>query len=171
MQRARSFSPYSHCKTSIALKPSLILQKEHSRASRKALDLVALDERLQMLPMLDQAEAAVAALLNARSKELRESVVMEDTVQTASEHALAASSLIEEANDAAIFDMTLSGEDAVISIDDTLTRLVDENFNQFQNALSIRGDINLIAGLAIAFSQNDEAPNQLNHRRPGNIGL
>ena len=121
---------------------------------RNSLDLLPPDERVRMGEMVDQAEAAVAALLDARSRELKEALGLVASVRAASEHASAASTLIEEANDAAVFDMTLNGEDAINSIDETLTSLVDENFTQFQSALSIRGEINLITGLAIAFNQN-----------------
>ena len=110
-----------------------------------------------MLPKLENAEDAVKALLDAREREFREESAMLAILKTASEDAIAASALIEEANDSAFFDMTISGEDTIAAIDETLTRLVDEDFAQFQAALEIRGEVNLVTGLAIAFGQNRQS--------------
>ena len=104
-----------------------------------------------------EAEAAVDALLAARDQEFRENASMVRAIKSASVDAATASGLIEEANDTAFFDMTLSGEQTIATIDETLTRLVDEDFNQFQTALSIRGEINLVTGLSIAFGQRQSS--------------
>ncbi|MEM6387184.1 MAG: methyl-accepting chemotaxis protein [Pseudomonadota bacterium] len=122
---------------------------------RQALERVSPEERARLLPMVDETQAAVSRLLEARAKELTETANVLSAIKLASDNAGAASVLIAEANDNAFFDMTLSGEQTTESIDETLTRLVEENFYQFQVALSIRGEINLIAGLAIAFNQDD----------------
>ena len=53
--------------------------------------------------------------------------------------------------------MTISGEDTISAIDETLTRLVEQDFTQFQAALEIRAEVNLVTGLAIAFGQNRQS--------------
>ena len=110
-----------------------------------------------MMPTLERAESAVAQLQRARTREFAEIAAMVEAIRSASEDASVAGALIEEANDSALFDMTLSGEETIALIDETLTRLVEEDFNQFQAALSIRGEINLATGLAIAFSEDGQS--------------
>ena len=124
---------------------------------RDALDQLPEVARTELYPTLTQTEKAVAQLLQARSREFRETTVMMQALEAAAQDAQSAGGLIEEANDSAVFEMTLNGEDAIQTIDGTLTRLVEENFQQFQTALSIRGEINLIAGLAIAYAENDRS--------------
>ena len=119
-----------------------------------ALDQLPPEEAEIMHPILKDAADAVNELLVAREREFSDISAMAEAIRTAFQDASTASSLIEEANDTAIFDMTISGEDTITVIDETLTRLVEEDFQQFQTALSIRGEINLIAGLAIAFGQS-----------------
>ncbi|RPE62918.1 methyl-accepting chemotaxis protein [Pacificibacter maritimus] len=110
-----------------------------------------------MRPTLEETKVAVSDLLEARSQEFAVSAAMIQAIQSAATSAEMTSILIEEANDNAFFDMTLNSEDSIATIDETLTRLVDDNFGQFQAALAIRGETNLIAGLAIAYSQDSRS--------------
>lgn len=123
---------------------------------RTAIAKLPKNERAIMMPALEKAENAVSRLLKARTREFAELDRMADVILSASADATAASKLIEEANDNAIFEMTLSGEDTIATIDDTLTRLVEEDFEQFQTVLSMRGEINLITGLAIAYTDGSQ---------------
>lgn len=150
--------------TSALVAPTLDALAEQNTASheifsnvRAAVEKLPESERNAMMPTLAKAEASVSELLKARSIEFSEQAAMVDAIRSAAADASAASALIEEANDSAIFDMTISGEDTIMVIDETLTRLVEEDFDQFQTALSMRGEINLIAGLAIAFSGDSQS--------------
>ncbi|KIN61166.1 Methyl-accepting chemotaxis protein McpA [Sulfitobacter noctilucae] len=104
---------------------------------------------------LTQADAALSALLQAREEELRAGDAVDAFIEEAFANASEVSGLLEEATDTALFDMNLRGEDAIEAIDQTLSRLVDEDFNQFQSALSLRAEVNLLSGLALAFLESE----------------
>jgi len=116
---------------------------------RTALTALPAAEQDSALAILEGADDALSALLIARQEEMRADDAVVDVIDTAYENAITVSGMLEEASDSALFDMTLRGEGAMHSIDDTMTRLVDEDFAQFQAALNIRAEVNLLSGLAL----------------------
>jgi len=107
--------------------------------------------------VLSNAEAQLVALIDARLTENRAQQDAVETLGTAFDLANAVSARLEEATDNAFFDMTLSGEDAIASIDETLTNLVDRDFAQFQRVLSVQAEINLLTGLGLTLQQNGQS--------------
>lgn len=108
------------------------------------------DVRLDVTALLDDAEPALQALLAARRDEMRATSDALAALDTAFRTANVVSARLEEATDSALFEMTLSGEDAILSIDETLTALVDRDFAQFQIVLAIQSEVNLLSGLGLA---------------------
>lgn len=122
-----------------------------------ALAALPAAEQENALGILEGADDALSALLTAREEEMRADEAVVDVIDTAYENATSVSGMLEEASDSALFDMTLRGENAMRSIDDTMTRLVDEDFAQFQAALNIRAEMNLLSGLALVILERPSA--------------
>ena len=122
-----------------------------------ALDTLPASKRDGARAILSTAEAALTSLLVAREEEMRAEDAVLSEIDTAYANASAVSNILEEASDTALFDMTLRGEEAIVSIDDTITQLMDVDFSEYQTALSIRAEVNLLTGLALASQQNSNA--------------
>lgn len=124
---------------------------------KAALAALPADKQANATAKLSQVDAALAALLTAREEELQADEAVINLIEEAFDNAIEVSGILEEATDTALFDMNLRGEDTVQAIDRTMSRLVDEDFNQFQTALSIRAEVNLLSGLALAFLESTRA--------------
>ena len=119
-----------------------------------ALDALPPGERENAAPLLAEAEAALLSLLNARLEEHSAQAEALAILATAFDTANSVSSRLEEATDTALFEMTLSGEEAIATLDTTLTELVERDFAQFQTVLAIQSEINLLTGLGLSIAQN-----------------
>lgn len=118
-----------------------------------ALDALPPEERENAALLLADAEGALLSLLSARLDEqsaLAEAVAI---LATAFDTANSVSSGLEEATDTALFEMTLSGEEAIATLDTTLSELVERDFTQFQTVLAIQSEINLLTGLGLSISE------------------
>lgn len=122
-----------------------------------ALDGLPAAQAARAQTILTQAESALSSLLLARQEEMRADDEVSAAIDLAFENASSLSVLLEESSDSAVFEMALQGDDAMQSIDETMTRLVDEDFAQFQAALSIRAEVNLLSGLALVTLQRPSA--------------
>ncbi|WP_299964164.1 methyl-accepting chemotaxis protein [uncultured Roseobacter sp.] len=132
------------------------LQKDNAEvvaAFQGTLDALPADQRDNATALLDDAEAALLALLAARVDEQQARADAMLTLEAAFGTANAVSGRLEEATDTALFDMTLSGEAATSSLDETLTNLVERDFAQFQTVLGIQAEVNLLTGLALTLQQ------------------
>ncbi len=116
---------------------------------REALEALPTEERESAKALLSDAETALSSLLDARQSELRATANALAVLDTAFDLASSVSGRLEEATDNALFDMTLSGENAISSMDETLTTLVDRDFAQFQAVLAIQSEVNLLSGLGL----------------------
>ena len=102
---------------------------------------------------LSKVEQSLANLLVARETELRTAQDLAAMVESAFALATSVSVVLEEASDAALFDMSLRGEETITVIDETLSKLVEDDFNMYQTVLEIRADVGLLSGLALTMSQ------------------
>ncbi|GFE50894.1 hypothetical protein So717_26470 [Roseobacter cerasinus] len=121
---------------------------------RNALDTLPTAERDTAISLLDPVEPALVDLLDAQRAEQDATAHALETLRIAFEDANSVSARLEEATDSALFDMTLSGEDAIGSMEETLTQLVERDFAQFQSVLAAQSEVNLLSGLGLSLRQN-----------------
>ena len=119
-----------------------------------ALDTLPASKRENARGIFSTADKALTTLLVALEEEMRAGDAVFAEIEKAYDNATAVSILLEEASDTAFREMTMHGEEAIASIDETMTRLIDLDFAEFRTTLSIRAEINLIAGLALASLQD-----------------
>lgn len=95
----------------------------------------------------------MTALTEARQAEFDNTETVAAYVKEAMELSAKASALLEEAADTAFFDLVLGGDATISEIDLTLTNLIERDFAQYQAALELRAEINLLSGLALSSAQ------------------
>lgn len=118
-----------------------------------ALEQLPTSDGILEVSNLSKVELSLANLLVARESELRTGKDLAAMVERAFKLADSVSLVLEEASDAALFDMAIRGEETIEVIDETLTKLVEEDFNMYQTVLEIRADVGLLSGLALTMSQ------------------
>lgn len=118
-------------------------------AFRSALSLLPQEQQQSADVLLTEAKQALQSLLSAKEDEEAAMLSAAQTLSAAFDSAKSVSSRLEEATDNALFDMTMSGEAATTSLEQTLTRLIDEDFAQFQSVLIFRLEVNLLTGLGL----------------------
>lgn len=59
--------------------------------------------------------------------------------------------------DEAAFDLTIGSENVTATLDETLSGLVNEEFEQLKSLLLVRSEINLLSGLTLALAQSGDA--------------
>lgn len=123
---------------------------------RAALANLPPEQRTSAEALLTDAQQSLLALLQAREDEQVAELNAAETLKAAFANASAVSARLEEASDDALFEMTISGETATTSIDQTLTNLVEEDFAKFQAVLGIQSEVNLLTGLGMGL-QNGRA--------------
>lgn len=121
---------------------------------RNALNSLPEKARTNASALLTDAETALLSLLDARLDEQQALADAMNALENAFDTANSVSSRLEEATDSALFDMTLSGEDATSALNSTLDELVERDFSQFQKVLAMQSEINLLTGLGLTLQQN-----------------
>lgn len=133
-----------------------VLQRESTDVTetfRKTLEALPTGQRENATALLTDTQAALLALLDARVDEQQALADAILTLEAAFATANSVGGRLEEATDTAVFNMTMSGEDATSSLDTTLTELVERDFAQFQTILGIQSEINLLTGLGLTLRQ------------------
>ncbi|MCJ8335833.1 MAG: methyl-accepting chemotaxis protein [Epibacterium sp.] len=115
-------------------------------ANRPALDQAALDAKVA----LDQLATARGTLL--RSQEAIGTLIADMQVTSESMQ-----EKMRQMSEKAYANLTTGGEAAVETIDKSMSRLIDEDFELMQNLLEARSEVNLLSGTAIALGLAQDA--------------
>ena len=110
----------------------------------------------EIVPMIDRAGTALATLKAARKDLFEGDAEVARTVRKAITAASEATALLTRQTNGAYFNLVLGGDETVASVEQTLTRLIDEDFALYQAALSAQSEINLLSGLALSASQTHD---------------
>lgn len=102
---------------------------------------------------IDTVASAFGELGAARAQQFDSVAQMETVIAKVDALAQEVTMRLQEQSDSAFFDLALGSENTIETIDETLTNLVEQDFSAYQAALSVRSEINLLAGLAISRSQ------------------
>lgn len=130
-------------------------------ATRIELGLIAPETAATLSTLLDEAQAGLEELTAARNNELRHNREVREALSAL--HALSdevGTSLTKIANNA-YFDLSIGGNSTIVEVEETLTKLVDEDFAALNTILSIRAEINLLTGVSFALAQTDDVALQI----------
>ncbi len=125
-------------------------------ANRIELSRLAPETAASLSVLLDEAQAGLEELTAARNNELRHNKEVSEAI--AALHALStqASEALKKQADNAYFDMSIGGNSTIVEVEETLTKLVDEDFAALSTILNIRAEINLLTGVSFALAQTDD---------------
>lgn len=125
-------------------------------STRAELGLVAPKTAASLSALLDEAQAGLGVLTAARNNELRHNQEVSEAI--AGLHTLSgeASTSLKKLADNAYFDLSIGGNSTIVEVEETLTKLIDEDFAALNTILNIRAEINLLTGVSFALAQTDD---------------
>lgn len=104
----------------------------------------------EMLPNLMAVKENFHDLVEARSDEFDSRAAIQKSIQSLKALSGAARKQIGIMMDDAFFNLSVGSEDTIQAVDDTLTKLVEEDFTALQITLQLRAEVNLLSGVALA---------------------
>jgi methyl-accepting chemotaxis protein len=141
--------------------PELLAEKKEKVASVVAatqLQMADLDaeSRSQMQPMLAATDIALNQLMDARAVEFS----AQDTIAKAGEalklQGADGARQLQQLTNIAREELIQAGRDTIQKVDDTLSRLIDEDFKALELALTVRSEINFLSGTALALAETQD---------------
>ena len=106
----------------------------------------------------DNAAQSLADLLAARGTVFENTSQIEAQITALQDHSGTLQTHLFEAAEAASLELTVGGENTITSIENTLTKLVDGQFNALRVLLEGQADINLLAGMSVGLGLVREVP-------------
>lgn len=111
----------------------------------------------ELLHSLSTVRTGFIELVEARSAEFSNMTEIQSSIQKLRTLSEAVSSQIDTLTDDAFFNLSVGSEDTIQAVDDTLTKLVEEDFTALQVTLQIRAEVNLLSGVALAKSSTKDS--------------
>lgn len=136
----------------LMFKKTMIMEDLKQQASA-----LAPEQAGQLDGLIVDAETAIIQIMAARRAQFASSASVDEALVMAAEEAKSASDLLDQKGREAFRDVLRGSELTTAAIDDTLTRLVDQDFTRVRTVLAIRAEMNLLSGLALALSQSEDA--------------
>lgn len=124
--------------------------------ARAAVKSLRAEETALLLPLLENAEAGLRDLARLRGKEFQNQKTMLEFSTELRKLSAEISLILTGLMDEAVFELTLGNEDAIATIDGTLSGLVEHDFALLQNVLSLRGEVYLMAVSLVALGETDD---------------
>ncbi|WP_235008484.1 methyl-accepting chemotaxis protein [Candidatus Halocynthiibacter alkanivorans] len=141
--------------------PELLAEKKEKVAAVVAATQVQMadldaENRSQMLPMLAATETALNQLMDARAVEFS----AQDTIAKAGEalklQGADGARQLQQLTNTAREELIQAGRDTIQKVDDTLSRLIDEDFKALELALTVRSEISFLSGTALALAETQD---------------
>lgn len=108
-------------------------------------------------PLVKEVSTSLETLAQARRAAFVNTKSVRATFENAFELSTEVSGMLEEASDNAYFDLVQGGDQTIQSVGATLNALIDTDFTLYQTTLSIRSEMNLLSGAALARSQTRDS--------------
>ncbi|MEP1537344.1 MAG: methyl-accepting chemotaxis protein [Paracoccaceae bacterium] len=124
---------------------------------RDSIQAFPQDKIEDLAGLIDDVQQSLLTLNEARRDEFVSQASVAEKVEEALVLANNESRILEEASDAAYFDLVLGGEETIETVDSTLTQLIERDFAVYQSALEIRSEVNLLSGLALSWTQTRDS--------------
>lgn len=123
---------------------------------KEAILLLTGSVQKEQLSSLATVRESFVALVEARSAEFNNVAAMQNSIQRLRSLSEAVGNQINTLTDDAFFNLNMGSEVTIQAVDDTLSKLVDENFAALQITLQIRAEVNLLSGVALAKSETKD---------------
>lgn len=113
--------------------------------------------KTEMLSSFLDVQEDFHELVEARSEEFGNRAEIQDSIQSLKALSGAASNQIDILMDDAFFNLSIGSEDTIETVDETLSKLVEEDFTALQITLQIRAEVNLLSGISLAKSETSDS--------------
>lgn len=113
-------------------------------------------ESSEIVTLVDEVEASLFELIDARKDALASQASVMETVREGLGRATKATGILANASDAVYFDLVLGGDATIETVDAGLSELIEKDFALYQSALASHSEMNLLSGLALSRTQTGD---------------
>lgn len=111
----------------------------------------------ELLALVTTVESALSDLMSARQADFANMAGVATAVSEATVVAEEVIATFADGAAGAYIDLVLGSEETIAFVDNTLTTLVEQDFDLFQTALAVRAEMNLMMGAALSLTQTRDA--------------
>ncbi|MEO1495274.1 MAG: methyl-accepting chemotaxis protein [Pseudomonadota bacterium] len=120
----------------------------------RKIDELPRDTRNELQALLEPVETAMTRLEMARKSEFDADRAMNRTMSDLYTLSAEIDQIVVEMSDDLNFEAAIAAEETIGRVDQTLANLIETDFESLQLVLLLRGDVNLLSGIAISLSQS-----------------
>jgi methyl-accepting chemotaxis protein len=114
------------------------------------------DKSDDLTVLLEPVASAMTELKVARRTEFDADQAMADAISDLTALSTEIDQIVLEISDDLNFEAAIAAEETIGRVDSTLANLVETDFGSLQLVLQLRGDVNLLSGVAISLSQSPD---------------
>ena len=124
------------------------------------ISVLAADTVAELLPLLKSLQASGNEVSQSLTEQLRADAKLTSEIDRFTQVSQSLNEYMFEASDNAAFDLILGGEEAVETVDTTLSTFTEDFFPNMQTVLQTRAEFNLATGAIIAYLESSDTAYQ-----------